>query len=265
MVFIGCTSVPENVVLDENGEPVTKTRKHNDHNHDEYITTDTKEGQLLQAHYDSIKAVHEAKEKIRMDSMVDNKPKQASNINRYIGKLIFRPEWESDFKKLDLSEGAVISAWVGCECDEKVGKFKDTPSSIDKNNNDGKVDIVISGDLLRKLMAYDKNTLQHVFLKYTLNKDGDRTVDEIGFNYLDQIPLEKVTLYTLDKWNYGTLVNKDSLAHAMLVADSMTQASIKTDIEKFKAISTQPSSVSPAPTGTTDTNKNPPSPAIRRR
>ncbi len=133
------------------------------------------------------------------------KPPTVLNTPLYIGKYLYTKDAEKIIAKIPFQKPVHISVLTGCVCSEVVGEQTTTKSS---SQDDNQKEMIIAGDMLEYIKSLDKNLLQHLYVYYMYTNEcsncesggtGDLVIVGLFLNIQDDVPLEKVTRYTVGK------------------------------------------------------------------
>jgi hypothetical protein len=139
----------------------------------------------------------------------DVKLPEQFGTNMYYGKVMLSQEGKKALLSMDIIKPYTIPILIGNESTDAVGDS----SHNAKTNNVKKDEMVgtdstikemlIAGDLLEKLKNTDPVYLDHLYVKYyyTTETTGSGTgiIVSLKTDLLDKTPLEKVTIYTVEK------------------------------------------------------------------
>ncbi len=133
------------------------------------------------------------------------KPPTVVKTPLYIGKYLYTKDAEKIIAKIPFQKSAHISVLTGCECSDEVGEHSTTKSS---SQDDNQKEMIVAGDMLEYIKSLDKNLLQHLYVYYMYTNEcdtcesggsGDLVIVGLFLNIQDDVPLEKVTRYTVGK------------------------------------------------------------------
>lgn len=123
----------------------------------------------------------------------------------YIGKYLYTKGAEKDIAQIPFQKPAKISILTGCECSDEVGEYTTTKSS---SQDSKQKQMIIAGDMLEYIKSVDKSLLEHLYVYYMYTNEcnncesggsGDLIIVGLFLNIQDDVPLEKVTRYTVGK------------------------------------------------------------------